>query len=149
MLRCRVPLRGVFVWLLLALLLAGAASYTHGSRYALVPGHSPFQSVGEQAVEAVPAEPDNAASPAGTSASASQAVRVVVAGPSVEPEALEKDCCQRRQAPRSEPAPVRTGAVDQPSLTYRQPAGGILSSVVPPGPDLAALTVVDLSISRT
>lgn len=137
------------MWLLLALLLAGAASYTHGSRYALVPGHSPFQAAGQQCVEAMPAEPENAASPAGTSASPSQAVRVVVAGPSVEPEALEKDCCERRQAPRSEPVPVRTGVVDQPSLIYRQPGAGILSVAVPPERDLSALTVVELSISRT
>lgn len=150
MLRRPVSLRGVFVWLLLALLLTGAASYSHGSRYALVPGHSSFQSAGEQGVSAVPPQAEPAASPADTSASASQAVRAVhQAGPFVEPEEVEKDCCERRPAPRSEPAPVRTGAVDPPSLTYRLPGDGILSSVVPPQPDLPAPTVVKLSISRT
>ena len=59
MLRCPVSLRGFFVWLLLALLLAGAASYTHGSRYALIPGHSPFQSAGVQALDAVPPQAGN------------------------------------------------------------------------------------------
>ena len=54
MLRCPVSLRGVFVWLLLALLLTGAASYTHGSRYALVPGHGSLQSAGESGVDAAP-----------------------------------------------------------------------------------------------
>ena len=148
-LRCPVSLRSVFVWLLLALLLTGAASYTHGSRYAIVPGHGPVHSAGEQGVQGVPPQAENATSPAFTSASASQAIRVVEAGLFVEPEELEKDCCERRQAPRSEPAPVRTGAVDPPFLTHRQSGEGILSSVVPPAPDLPALTVVKLSISRT
>jgi hypothetical protein len=145
---CRpVPLRGLFVWLLLILLLTGAASYTHGSRYALVPAHSPFQSASKQGIESMP--PESAASPAGTSARASQVLRVVEAGPSVEPGALEKECCEPRLAPRGEPAPVRTGAVDPLSLTHRDPGDRILSRVVPPEPDLSALTVVRLSISRT
>lgn len=150
MLRCPVSLRGVFVWLLLALLLTGAASYTHGSRYALVPGHGSFQSAVEQGVEAVPPQAAPAASPAETSASALQAVRAVhQAGLFVEPEEVEKDCCERRPAPRSEPASVRTGAVDPSSLTCRLPGDGVLSSIVPPVPVLPALTVVKLSISRT
>lgn len=150
MLRRPLSLRSVFVWLLLALLFTGAASYTHGSRYALVPGHSSLQSAGEQDVEAVPPQAGPAASPADMSASASRGVRAVhQAGPFVEPEEVEKDCCERRPAPRGEPAPVRTGAVDPPSLTCRLPGDGILSSVVPPDPDLPALTVVKLSISRT
>ena len=147
MLRCTVPVRGIFVWLLLALLLAAAASYSHGSRYALVPGHSSFPSVEKQGVEAMP--PETAASHDRASSSASRVVNVVEAGPSVEPEALEQECCERRLAPRSEPSPVRTGAVDPPSLTHREPGGGTLSSVAPPEPDLPALTVVQLSISRT
>lgn len=148
MLRCPFPVRGVFVWFLLALLLAGAASYTHGSRYAIVPGHSSLQSMEKRDVEAMP--PETAASHAGPSASASQPVSVVLeAGPSVEPEALDQECCERRLAPRSEPAPVRTGAVDPPSLTHQEPGDGILYSVVPSEPALPALTVVKLSISRT
>jgi hypothetical protein len=146
MLRCPVSVRSVFVWLLLALLFAGAASYTQGSRYAIVPGHGPVQSRG---VEEVPPQAVTPASTPGTAASASQAISVVEAVPSMEPEALAKDCCQRRQAPRSEPAPLKTSAVDPPVLTHRQPGDGILSSVVPPEPDLSALTVVRLSISRT
>lgn len=59
-LRCPVSLRGFFVWLLLALLLAGAASYTQGSRYAIVPGPDPFQSVGEQGLELVPLRGESA-----------------------------------------------------------------------------------------
>ena len=40
-LRSPVWLRSLFVWLLLTLLLTGAASYTSGSRYAIVPGSRP------------------------------------------------------------------------------------------------------------
>lgn len=53
-LRGPVSLRSGFVWLLLALLIAGAASYTSGSRYALVPGYS--QAVAHDAVPS--AEPE-------------------------------------------------------------------------------------------
>lgn len=139
------------MWLLLSLLLAGAASYTHGSRYAIVPGHDPFQTVGEHGLELVPPRGETAASSDDPSASFSQIVRVVhEVGPSVHPEALPKDRCERRQSPRSEPAPLRTGAVDPPSLVHRQqPGEGIFSSVLPSAPDLPALTVVELSISRT
>ena len=151
MLRSPVSLRGVFVWLLLSLLLTGAASYTHGSRYAIVPGHDHFQTVGEQSLGLVPPQRQAAASSGDTSASVSQIVRVVhEVGPFVDPEALLKDRCERRQAPRSEPAPLRTGAIDPPSLTrWQQPGGGIFFGVRPPPPDLPALTVVELSISRT
>ncbi|WP_066288349.1 hypothetical protein [Arthrobacter sp. B6] len=150
MLRRQVSLRGVFVWLLLALLLAGAASYTYGSRYAIVHGHGPVQSAAGQGLERVPPQPETTASRSDTPASASQAVRVVhEAGPSVEPEELEKDCCERNKAPRGEPVPVRTGAVDPPSLTHRLPGDAILAGNVPPEPGLPALKVVELSISRT
>lgn len=151
MLRCPLSLRGVFVWILLSLLLAGAASYTHGSRYAIVPGDNPFQVVGEHGLEPVPPPGEAATSSGDPSASVSEIVRVVhEIGPFVDPESLPKDLCERRQAPRSEPAPLRTWAVDRPSLTHRQqPGEGIFSSVLPPAPDLPALTVVELSISRT
>lgn len=149
-LRRPVSLRSVFVWLLLALLVAGAASYTHGSRYAIVPHQGAVQSAGEQAREGAPQQAEITAGPAGSSASAPQAIGIVhQAGPAVESEQLEKDCCERRQAPRSEPAPVRTGVVDLPSLTQWQPGDGMLSFVVPQEPVLPALTVVKLSISRT
>ncbi len=117
MLRGFVSLRGAFVWLLLALLIAGAASYTSGSRYALVPGDS--QAVVHEAV------------------------------PSAEPDELEQDCCERNKAPRGEPAPVRTGAVDPPVLVHRHLGDGTGARALPPEPELPSLTVVDLSISRT
>lgn len=148
LLRCLVALRSVFVWLLLVLLIAGAASYTAGSRYALVPGHGPVQSAGGQTAGEVPVQAITEAGPAEPSSSASQSVRVIhEAGPS-EPAGLEKEG-ERSKAPRGEPVPVRTGAVDPPSLIQRLPGGSLHSSDVPPEPELPALTVVDLSISRT
>jgi hypothetical protein len=120
MLRRTVSLRSVFLWLLLGLLLAGAASYTYGSRYAIVPSNAAVQSAGEEVATAVPL-----------------------------PEEVEKDCCERRQAPRSEPAPIRTGVVEPPSLTVQQPEQGMLEDPTPPEPDLPALTVIKLSVSRT
>lgn len=151
--RCLVALRSAFVCLLAVLLLAGAASYTYGSRYDIV-GHSPFQSVGPESPgpEGVEAEVPPAASTPGPGhrASASQAVRAVhQAGPFVDSESMERECCERRQAPRGEPAPLRTGPVDPPALLQWQLGDGVLSSIVPPEPDLPALTVVQLSISRT
>ena len=154
LLRCLGSLRSAFVWILLTLLLVGAASYTHGSRYALV-GHSPFQAVGApsagpEGVEAVAAPAVISPGPGGTQASASQAVRAVhQAGPFVDPESMERECCERRPAPRGEPAPLRTGAVDPPALLQWRPGESVLSSMVPPQPNLPALTVVQLSISRT
>lgn len=148
-LRRPVPLRSVFVWLLLALLLAGAASYTKGSRYTLVPFHGPVQPRGEQAAEAAMHQ-EITANPADMPPPASQAVRVVHdADQFVESKELEKDGSERRRAPRGEPVPVRTGVVDPPSPTQHQPGDEILSSIEPLEPELPALTVIDLSISRT
>lgn len=150
-LRCTVSPRDVFVWLLLSLLLAGAASYSYGSRYAIIPGHEPFQAVAEHRPQPVPLQAQPEAISSDMSASAFHIARVVhEVGPFVGAEVLLKDRCERRQSPRSEPAPLRTGAVDPPSLTHRQqPGDGIPSTVLPPAPDLPGLTVVDLSISRT
>jgi hypothetical protein len=153
LLRCLVSLRSAFMWILLALLLTGAASYTHGSRYAIV-GHAPFQSVVVQPAaperEAVAPPAVTSPSPGDTLASASQAVRAVhQAGVFVDPESMERDCCERRHAPRGEPAPLKAGLVGPPSVLSGQPAEAGLSSALPPEPDLPALTVVQLSISRT
>jgi hypothetical protein len=149
-LRCPKVPRSVFVWLLLVLLIAGAASYTSGSRYALVPGHGPVQSSAEQAAAEVPAQAETSTGPAEPAASDQHSVRVIhEAGPSAEPAGLEREG-ERSKAPRGEPVPVRTGAVDPPSLIQRLPGGPLHSaSDVPREPELPALTVVDLSISRT
>ncbi|WP_354172120.1 hypothetical protein [Arthrobacter sp. UYEF36] len=138
----------------MALLLAGAASYTHGSRYAVV-GHSPFQSGEAQSPAARSDSPvwlgavASSPGPGERLASASEAVHAVQqAGPFVEPGSMERECCERRQAPRGEPAPLRTGAVDPPSI-FQPPPGDAVSNTVPPEPEPSALTVVQLSISRT
>jgi hypothetical protein len=153
MLRCLVSLRGLFVCILLVLLVAGAASYTHGSRYALV-GHGPFLTApaqpahsGATLTEALP--PPATSSSQGAPPSSDSALVPVThyAGP-LDPESLERDCCERRQAPRGEPAPLRTGAVDAPSLLLREDGGGVLFAA-PSEPDLPALTVIRLSVSRT
>ncbi|WP_457963388.1 hypothetical protein M1E17_18385 [Arthrobacter sp. D1-29] len=150
MLRSPLSLRSLFVWLLLTLLLTGAASYTHGSRYAIVPGYGPVQTADDLGPKEVPPQAEPAASPADTSLWTSQATRAVhLAAPSLGTEDVEKDCCQRRHAPRGEPAPMRTGALDPPIVTYQQPGDALLNGAAPPEPDLPALTVVELSISRT
>jgi hypothetical protein len=106
------------------------------------------QSAGGETAGEEPLQAITEAGPAEPSASASQSVRVIhEAGPS-EPAGLEKEG-ERSKAPRGEPVPVRTGAVDPPSLIQRLPGGSLHSSDVPPEPELPALTVVDLSISRT
>ena len=136
MLRCPVQLRGHLVWILAVLLLVGAASYSHGSRYAIV-GHGYSQSA---AAESVAAEATGQAVGPAAGPSANQ--------PS-DRESVEDGCCERRQAPRSEPVPLRTGAVEPPSLLHSQPGPAVLSGILPAEPGLPALTVVQLSISRT
>lgn len=155
LLRCLVALRSAFVWLLVALLLAGAASYTHGSRYAIV-GHSPLQAVGAQSPAAPSDSPvglgavASSPGPGERPASASHAVHPVQqAGPLVEPGSMERECCERRRAPRGEPAPLRTGAVDPPSMFQPLPGDAVFSYTVAQEPEPSALTVVQLSVSRT
>jgi hypothetical protein len=137
--------------MLLALLVAGAASYAHGSRYALV-GHGPFLSApAETAGSGLTEAPPPQATSAGqgdAASSASALVPVTHYAGLPDPESVERDCCERRQAPRGEPAPLRTGAVDAPSLLLREDGGEVLS-LAPSQPDLPALTVIQLSVSRT
>lgn len=148
-LRCLTGLRSLFVWLLLALLITGAASYTHGSRYAIVPSHGLVQATDQQRPHDAPQTGPAVGSPA-TPASASQVTGAAHrAGPSLGAEEAEKDCCERRHAPHGEPAPIRTGALDPPSTAHPEPGDGVAGGTAPPEPDLPALTVIKLSISRT
>lgn len=151
-----MSLRSAFAWVLVALLVTAAASYAHGTRYAVV-GHGPFHTAGAHmasadaaALEAVEAGPQ--ATQAGTEDHTEPGFNLVhvvhSAGPCVDPDALEPDC-ERRQAPRSQPALLRTGAVEPPAELQRQPGDDALSSIFPPEPELPALTVVQLSVSRT
>ena len=139
MLRRVGVLRSHLVWILAVLLLAGAASYSQGSRYAIV-GHGYSQSAGagqgaQAAAQAVAQAAGQAAGPSANQPS--------------DRESVEDGCCERRQAPRSEPVPLRTGAVEPPSLLHSQPGPAVLSGILPAEPDLPPLTVVQLSISRT
>ena len=154
MLRRVGVLRSHLVWILAVLLLAGAASYSQGSRYAIV-GHGYSQSAGAEQGAQTAAETVGQAT-----AQAAQAVGQAVgqatgqaAGPSAnqpsDRESVEDGCCERRQAPRSEPVPLRTGAVEPPSLLHSHPGPAVLSGILPAEPDLPPLTVVQLSISRT
>lgn len=150
MLRSPVALRSLFVWLLLTLLLTGAASYTYGSRYAIVPGYGPVQVADDPVPNEVPPQAEDGASPADTLLSTLQSTGATHhAAPSPGTEEVERDCCQRRHAPRGEPVPMRTGALDPPSVTYQHPGDALPNGTAPPEPDLPALTVVELSISRT
>lgn len=139
-------LRSLFLWPLMVLLLAGAASYTHGSRYALVHGQPAAQVL--QVLQVPPQEQPgvarNSSLPAAAEATVVHKATQFVAG-----QAMEKDDCERRQAPRGEPAPLKTGTVDPPSLSRPHPLEGETSGLAPPEPELPALTVVALSISRT
>ena len=143
MLRHVGVLRSHLVWILAVLLLAGAASYSQGSRYAIV-GHGYSQSAGagQGAQAAAQAVAQAAAQAAGQAAGPS-------ANQPSDRESVEDGCCERRQAPRSEPVPLRTGAVEPPSLLHSQPGPAVLSGILPAEPDLPPLTVVQLSISRT
>lgn len=148
-LRSPVSLRRLFVWLLLALLLTGAASYTHGSRYAIVPGYGPVQTEVDPGPQEVAPQAVPAASPAHSSMTTPLSTGTVHRAAPQGTEETDKDCCQRRHAPRGEPAPMRTGVLDPPSVTHHQPGEWVLNGTEPPEPDLPALTVVELSISRT
>lgn len=149
MLRSSVSLRRLFVWLLLTLLLTGAASYTHGSRYAIVPGYGPLQTAGDLDLQEVAPQALPAASSAHPSMTTPQSTGTLDCAAPHGTEETEKDCCQRRHAPRGEPAPMRTGVLDPPSVTHHQPGEWVLNGAAPPEPDLPVLTVVELSISRT
>lgn len=153
MLRRPVRVRSLLVCLLLVLLVAGAASYTHGSRYALV-GHGPFLTAPLQPAGSGPAltevPPPPAAIPCLVTPSSDSPIVPVQhhAGPAPDPDSMERDQCERRPAPRGEPAPLRTGAVDAPLLLLYEEYGAGLSAV-PSEPDLPTLTVIELSVSRT
>ena len=137
----RGPLQIMFISLLLTLIAAGAAAYSHGSRYALI-GHNtalsaPAQPIGvtETHSEAAPAHPE---------------ARTVLAqaGHLPDQNTGEKRYCERRPAPRSEPAPLLTGAVNPPDLPPRTPQTGAHAPALP-GPEPQESRLITLSVSRT
>lgn len=146
-LRRLVSPRIALSWLLLAALVTGAASYSHGSRYAIVPGHAPLSSAPQQDIVSAPSP---AITPPG-SAPVQAATGVIHEVSRFEDSELPKqECCERRSAPRSEPAPLRTGVPDQ-SAAIHPPfrADGPIPAATPPAPGAAALTIIQLSVSRT
>lgn len=141
--------RSVLSWLILVVLVAGASAYSQGSRYALVPAHGTLYSAPYQ-------DPERASLPAESGGCSADAPDLANPGtthdlsPSQGSTAPQQECCERRSAPRSQPAPLRTAALDPPVLAHRPfCADGILPAASPPAPELPALTVVELSISRT
>ena len=157
MLRRRPSLRGVLSWLLLTALVAGAASVCQGSRYALAAGPgSCLAAVSEPDMKA-PSTPN-----AGGSADSSwPSVEVSAGGPGAaqdipaatqfrEPAVPQQECCQRRPAPRSEPALLRIALPDPPAaLTPPSAAASLLVSDAPPQTEPATPAPQQLSISRT
>lgn len=147
-LRCAVTPRSVLLWLLLALLLTGAASYMHGSRYGIVPAHGTLEAVpAHNAGTPLPVEP--AAHPGVSTAGQPTGLSGRAAGFSVGPAMPVQECCVRTSAPRGEPAPLKTGVPEPPFLTHGMSAWDFTPAAVPPEPVLRALTVVQLCISRT
>lgn len=135
------PLQIAFISLLLTLLAAGAASYSHGSRYALT-GHdtpisAPAQPIGvtDTHSEAAPAHPE-------------ARTALAQAGHLPDQNTGEKRCCERRPAPRSEPAPLLAWAVNPPDLPPRAPQTGAHAPALP-GPELRMSKLITLSVSRT
>lgn len=135
------PLQITFISLLLTLIAAGAASYYHGSRYALI-GHdtalsAPAQPIGvtETHSEVAPAHPE-------------ARTALAQAGHLPDQNTEEKRCCERRPAPRSEPPPLLAWAVNPPDLPPRAPQTGAHAPALP-GPELRASRLITLSVSRT
>lgn len=135
------PLRIVFVSLLLALLVASAAAYTHGTRYALIGHNTPESAPNPVSLVSAPQHATPSADPDALPAPAQ-------ARNTTDWETGQNGCCERRPAPRSEPAPLRTDAAGPSATAPRNQASGVVQHA-PPEPDLPTLTVVSLSVSRT
>lgn len=138
-------LRSAFVWMRAVLLLAGAATYSHGTRYA-ISGNNFFATA-----ETLPAGMDSPCASAGNDSvtQGSGAVAPVHQACPAGPDSSAEDCCGRGQAPRGEPAPLRTGAVAPPPVLHREPGDLGPAAVAPHEPEFRALTLAELSVSRT
>jgi hypothetical protein len=152
MLRCRpVALQRFLVWILVAFILAGAAAYVQGTRYALA-GHLP-QAVLQSAdattpPEVAPSAPNGQTRGNTPSLSSLKIPAHSQSGPLQDKKPPDGNCSERHQAPRSEPAPLRTAP--SPGQLRPAPAGSPPSSRhIVSEPDLPALTVVQLAVSRT
>jgi len=148
----RVPaaLRILLGWLFLGVLLVAAASYSQGTRYALVAEPAPALAAVQQAAAAHFHEPLNAAAGAellhpASSVHARDGHDVSCPGDSPQHHA----CCDRYPASRSEPAPTKVAAPDPPTVAAAAGQQHVLQVAQEPEPRRQALTLDQLSISRT
>jgi hypothetical protein len=127
----RVPaaLRTLLGWLLLAALLAAAVSYSQGTRYAMV--------AQDQAASIVSVMDGHDAGQGNQNASCP------------EDSQHHHACCDRYPAARSEPAPSKAAAPDPPAAALPPGPQHVLAVVQEPEPRRQALTLDQLSISRT
>ena len=158
-LRGRLSPRSALMWLLLVLLVAGAASYSQGSRYALAAQSGPFLSVGSEPVNPAVSptetrETDSeplmqAAADAPQSPDADPARDTRSATPCLDTRPKHQHCYAWYLAPRGEPSPLRAAALEPPPLMSLSCPDVIKGSAPSPDEPIQALTVIQLSISRT
>ena len=137
-------------WLLLAVLLVAAASYSQGTRYALVAEPAPALSAVQHAAAAHFPDPLNAVAGAelrhpASSVHARDGHDASCPGDSPQHRA----CCDRYPASRSEPAPTKVAAPDPPTVAAAAGQQHVLQVAQEPEPRRQALTLDQLSISRT
>lgn len=143
-------LRILLGWLLLAVLLVAAASYSQGTRYALVAESAPALSAVQQ--EAVPHSPAPLGAIAGTELRhPGSSVHAKEGHDASCPEDSPQHhaCCDRYPASRSEPAPTKAAAPDAPTASVAAGPQHVLQVAQEPAPRRQALTLDQLSISRT
>jgi hypothetical protein len=152
-------LRLVLSLMLLCALVAAAASYSHGSRYALVTGHPKFSSTVAHPAT-VPAPTAQRASAldgngphGGLVASNAGPVRAVRAATQPRDSASTQERGgERCPAPRGNPASLRGGVLDPPALHAAQQHTVFLESMSPPvssEPHPRASASIELCISLT
>lgn len=160
-LRRRMAPRSYLVWLILAVLVTGAAAYSQGSRYALLAGQDRGSIAGQMPAENSdsPAWKSTAVRTAGFQHPFVQPLQVASAQMDhVRQRAFHcnergqqrQDCCVQYRGARGEPSPIRGPAVEPPKAT---PGPAACPGVDGPPPFQEhgglALSLTQLSISRT
>ncbi|MDP9697077.1 UNVERIFIED_ORG: hypothetical protein J2X79_004661 [Arthrobacter globiformis] len=153
-LRRHPPARSILTWLLLAVLVVGAVSYSQGSRYSLVAGRGlPAAAVAVSGGSPVLAVHNRAALPHSQFPQAAARIQGREDSQAVhcqDPAPGPGNCCKRYLASRGEPSPLRTAALDPPQAAPQASPGTAADS--PPSSTergSTALTLAQLSISRT
>jgi len=137
-------------WLLLAVLLVAAASYSQGTRYALVAEPAPALSAVQHAPATHSPAPLNAAAGAELLHPASSVhARDGHNASCPEDSPQHHACCDRYPASRSEPAPTKAAEPDPPTAAVTAGPRHVLQVAQEPAPRRQALTLDQLSISRT